>query len=273
MKRHLSVFELAARGAVYKTLIVSLIAAAAAFALMYAIPGTAENLSDYFSGEYYSEPAGTTVKTGAAWAAYVYTAGIFALYVLLSRIGAPKRGVNPDYTFRRLRISEREAACIQAGVHALCFAIYMAMLLAAYVGFSALFLSRSLPYENDGQSLFFAAYTTLPLRRLLPLSEWFQWSALAVTCLACGVGSVTISFWKRRNRVSGVGVAAGIILILSNLFRYNDAGLYMIFIACELLLVSGGLFGSLNDNNAEEREVGNMASPDSGEGGGANASA
>ena len=36
MKRHLSVFELTARGAVYKTLAVSLIAAAAAFALMYA---------------------------------------------------------------------------------------------------------------------------------------------------------------------------------------------------------------------------------------------
>ena len=33
MKRHLSVFELAARGAVYKTLVVSLIAAAAIFAL------------------------------------------------------------------------------------------------------------------------------------------------------------------------------------------------------------------------------------------------
>lgn len=273
MKRHLSVFELTARGAVYKTLAVSLIAAAAAFALMYAIPGTAENLSDYFSGQYYSEPAGTTVKTGAAWAKYVYTAGMFVLYVLLSRVGAPKKGVNPDYTFRRLRISEREAACIQAGVHALCFAVYTAMLLAAYVGFSAIFLSRSLPYENDGQSLFFAAYTTLPLRRLLPLSEWFQWAALVVTCLSGGVGSVTISFWKRRDRISGVGVAVGIILILSNLFKYNDAGLYMVLIACELLLVSGGLFGSLNDNTADEREVEEAEDSQCEEGGGANASA
>lgn len=171
MKRHLSVFELAARGAVYKTLIVSLIAAAAIFALLYALPGGALNLTDLLSGSYFSAEAENYVVTGGRYASYVFPAGLAVLYVLLSRSGAPKRGVNPDYTWRRLRITERRASLIQSGVHALCFALYMAIVLAACAAFAALFLSRSGPYDNDGQTLFFAAYTTMPLHAVLPLGE------------------------------------------------------------------------------------------------------
>lgn len=98
MKRHLSVFELAARGAVYKTLIVSLIAAAAIFALLYALPCGALNLTDLLSGSYFSAEAENYVVTGGRYASYVFPAGLAVLYVLLSRSGAPKRGVNPDYT-------------------------------------------------------------------------------------------------------------------------------------------------------------------------------
>lgn len=65
MKRHLSVFELAARGAVYKTLVVSLIAAAAIFALLYTLPGGALNLTDLLSGSYFSAEAENYVVTGA----------------------------------------------------------------------------------------------------------------------------------------------------------------------------------------------------------------
>ena len=46
MKKHLSVFELAARGAVYKTLAVGLAAAAAIFALLLAGLNDVENLAD-----------------------------------------------------------------------------------------------------------------------------------------------------------------------------------------------------------------------------------
>lgn len=46
MKKHLSVFELAARGAVYKTLAVGLAAAAAIFALLLAGLDDVENLAD-----------------------------------------------------------------------------------------------------------------------------------------------------------------------------------------------------------------------------------
>lgn len=275
MKRHLSVFELAARGAVYKTLIVSLIAAAAAFALMYAIPGTAENLSDYFSGEYYSELAGTTVKTGAAWAAYVYTAGIFALYVLLSRVGAPKRGVNPDYTWRRLRITERRASLIQSGVHALCFALYMAIVLAAFLAFAAIFLPRSGPYDNDGQTLFFAAFTTAPLHAVLPLTEPLEWLAFAATCLGGGVGTADMSFWLRRGKTSALGVCLGIAIVLTQFQWAYDSGIRSILVFVVPVLTVGGLVSSFKsvsaaDYNAERAEETDIRIT---EGGGADASA
>ena len=73
MKRHLSVFELAARGAVYKTLIISLIAAAAIFALLYALPGGALNLTDLLSGSYFSAEAENYVVTGGRYACLLYT--------------------------------------------------------------------------------------------------------------------------------------------------------------------------------------------------------
>lgn len=115
MKRHLSVFELAARGAVYKTLAVSLWTAAVIFVLLWALPAGALNLTDLLSGSYFSAEAENYVVTGGRYASYVFAAGLAALYVLLSRSGAPKRGVNPDYTWRRLRITERRASLIQSG--------------------------------------------------------------------------------------------------------------------------------------------------------------
>ena len=169
MKKHLSVFELAARGAVYKTLAVGLAAAAAIFALLLAGLDDVENLADVLTG--LTLPyEGANGLPSAALAGAAYGAGMVLLYFLLARSLAPRRGVNPDATFRRLLIPEREAAYIQVFVHTLCFAVYRALALAAYLGFSAWFVARSGPYANDGMSVFFAAYKSLPLHTLLPLS-------------------------------------------------------------------------------------------------------
>ena len=110
------------------------------------------------------------------------------LYFLLARSLAPRRGVNPDATFRRLLIPEREAAYIQVFVHTLCFAVYRALALAAYLGFSAWFVARSGPYANDGMSVFFAAYKSLPLHTLLPLGSLYEGVHAAASCLMCAGG-------------------------------------------------------------------------------------
>ena len=70
----------------------------------------------------------------------------------------------------------------QSGVHALCFALYMAIVLAAFAAFAALFLSLSGPYDNDGQTLFFAAYTTMPLSATMILI-----AGLHIRLLVCGL--------------------------------------------------------------------------------------
>ena len=247
MKKHLSVFELAARGAVYKTLAVGLAAAAAIFALLLAGLDDVENLADVLTG--------------------------LTLYFLLARSLAPRRGVNPDATFRRLLIPEREAAYIQVFVHTLCFAVYRALALAAYLGFSAWFVARSGPYANDGMSVFFAAYKSLPLHTLLPLGSLYEGVHAAASCLMCGVGSVALSFWRRRRMVSGVGVAAGFVLVLTHFLRTEGGELHMIFVFLELVLVAAGLAGSFRDTIADEREAASAAALEPQEGGGANATA
>ena len=201
MKKHLSVFELAARGAVYKTLAVGLAAAAAIFALLLAGLDDVENLADVLTG--LTLPyEGANGLPSAALAGAAYGAGQVLLYFLLARSLAPRRGVNPDATFRRLLIPEREAAYIQVFVHTLCFAVYRALALAAYLGFSAWFVARSGPYANDGMSVFFAAYKSLPLHTLLPLGSLYEGVHAAASCLMCGVGSVALSFWRRSSSSS-----------------------------------------------------------------------
>ena len=273
MKRHLSVFELAARGAVYKTLIISLIAAAAIFALLYALPGGALNLTDLLSGSYFSAEAENYVVTGGRYASYVFPAGLAVLYVLLSRSGAPTRGVNPDYTWRRLRITERRASLIQSGVHALCFALYMAIVLAACAAFAALFLSRSGPYDNDGQTLFFAAYTTMPLHAVLPLGEPFEWLAFAATCLGGGVGTTAMAFWLRRGKTSGLGVTLLITTALMQLGWSASSGFRTMLVLLTALLAVIGLVSSFRDTAVAEREAEQAEGMEGSKGGKADASA
>lgn len=259
MKRHLSVFELAARGAVYKTLAVSLWTAAVIFVLLWALPAGALNLTDLLSGSYFSAEAENYVVTGGRYASYVFAAGLAALYVLLSRSGAPKRGVNPDYTWRRLRITERRASLIQSGVHALCFALYMAIVLAAFLAFAAIFLPRSGPYDNDGQTLFFAAFTTAPLHAVLPLTEPLEWLAFAATCLGGGVGTTAMAFWLRRGKTSALGVCLGIAIVLTQFQWAYGTGIRNILVFVVPVLTVGGLVSSFKsvsaaDYNAESAE-------------------
>lgn len=275
MKRHLSVFELAARGAVYKTLAVSLWTAAVIFVLLWALPAGALNLTDLLSGSYFSAEAENYVVTGGRYASYVFAAGLAALYVLLSRSGAPKRGVNPDYTWRRLRITERRASLIQSGVHALCFALYMAIALAAFLAFAAIFLPRSGPYDNDGQTLFFAAFTTAPLHAVLPLTEPLEWLAFAATCLGGGVGTTAMAFWLRRGKTSALGVCLGISIVLTQFQWAYGTGIRNILVFVVPVLTVGGLVSSFKsvsaaDYNAESAEGTDIRMT---EGGGADASA
>ena len=161
----------------------------------------------------------------------------------------------------------------QVFVHTLCFAVYRALALAAYLGFSAWFVARSGPYANDGMSVFFAAYKSLPLHTLLPLGSLYEGVHAAASCLMCGVGSVALSFWRRRRMVSGIGVAAGFVLVLTHFLRTEGGELHMIFVFLELVLVAAGLAGSFRDTIADEREAASAAALETQEGGGANATA
>ena len=122
-------------------------------------------------------------------------------------------------------------------------------------------------------SVFFAAYKSLPLHTLLPLGSLYEGVPAAASCLMCGVGSVALSFWRRRQMVSGIGVAAGFVLVLTHFLRTEGGELHMIFVFLELVLVAAGLAGSFRDTIADEREAASAAALEAQEGGGANATA
>ncbi|MFR5781759.1 MAG: hypothetical protein ACLUEK_07950 [Oscillospiraceae bacterium] len=271
MKRHLSVFELAARGAVYKTLVVSLIAAAAIFALLYALPGGALNLTDLLSGSYFSAEAENYVVTGGRYASYVFPAAGRALRPALP-LRRAQTGVNPDYTWRRLRITERRASLIQSGVHALCFALYMAIVLAACAAFAALFLPRSGPYDNDGQTLFSRptprCRCTPCCRSESPSSGWPlprpAWAAASAP---------RPGLLAQAGKTSGLGVTLLITTALMQLGWSASSGFRTMLVLLTALLAVIGLVSSFRDTAVAEREAEQAKGMEGSKGGKADASA
>lgn len=161
----------------------------------------------------------------------------------------------------------------QSGVHALCFALYMAIVLAVCAAFAVLFLSRSGPYDNDGQTLFFAAYTTMPLHAVLPLGEPFEWLAFAATCLGGGVGTTAMAFWLRRGKTSGLGVTLLITTALMQLGWSASSGFRTMLVLLTALLAVIGLVSSFRDTAVAEREAEQAEDMEGSKGGKADASA
>ena len=198
--RHLSAFMLAAGNVVYKALIVSLAAAAVQLALLFWQAGSATSFQAIFD----------------VWPDRAYYLGAAVLYALLWRSGVPKGGVNPEYSYRMLRISETGAALWQALANALCFVVYQGFILAARLGFTAIYMKDPAVPVNE-MSLFFAAYGNRGLHYLLPLEDW--------ATLGLGDAPARDGLYPRRGRGHGPRLLLGEARQGLGLCR-DDAGLH-----------------------------------------------
>lgn len=233
--RHLSAFMLAARNVVYKALALSLAAAVVQLALLFWQSGSASDFQAIFD----------------VWPDRAYYLGAAVLYALLWRSGVPKGGVNPDYSYRRLRVSETGAALWQVLANVLCFVVYQGFILAARLGFAAIYMKNPTVPVNE-MSLFFAAYGNRGLHYLLPLEDWATLLLVTGYILAAGAATAHGAFWARRGEVSGFAAMTLVFIIGSGLIA-NDRTAVAVCAVMALALSAGSCIG-LVDRAQDERE-------------------
>lgn len=177
MRKHLSVLGLAARGAVGRILLITVLTAALAGALLYLVPAqtpsqstvypNGEVVETYTPSDYCYLPS----RTGATVVCAVGLAGVMAV---LSLNGCGY-GTKTDLTMRRLRIGEGAANLWWMALNAVCLLFYWAVMAAVTVLVLQLRIRNIVPdsalYTPGRQTLLLAVYASSFLHHLMPVRD------------------------------------------------------------------------------------------------------
>ena len=179
MKKHLSVFVFMSRYMLWPTLLVSVLGAAATFWRLHS--ALDEAIAGYggFGGGFF-DAAGIVVKIG-----------VTLLAVLLMLPLRERSGVQPGYTLRRLRVSERTAFLWQGAAAGMALFIFL-MVQGAVCLFYGLWL----------QSLLVAMVTSTPTHAMFPLGDWPVYIRMAAVLFTLGCSTAYSGFISRRGKLA-----------------------------------------------------------------------
>lgn len=183
MKKYLSVCMLSARGALWPTVIVSLLGAAAT---LLCLSGNAAGGLE------------TTFYDAAMAPMYV---GIALLCVLLMRILRERGGVQPVYTMQRLRVSETAAFLCQTLVNALALFIFQMCQAAVFLGYG-LYMQNAGLGAAENMSLLVSFVTNTFAHALLPLGDVPVYFRMAVVYVTLGAATAYSSYLGRRGKIA-----------------------------------------------------------------------
>lgn len=183
MKKYLSVCMLSARCALWPTVIVSLLGAAAT--LLCLSGNAAAGLE-------------TTFYDAAMAPMYV---GIALLCVLLMRILRERGGVQPVYTMQRLRVSETAAFLCQTLVNALALFIFQMCQAAVFLGYG-LYMQNAGLGAAENMSLLVSFVTNTFAHALLPLGDVPVYFRMAVVYVTLGAATAYSSYLGRRGKIA-----------------------------------------------------------------------
>lgn len=163
IRRHGSVFLLAARGSLHWTLLLLLVMAVVETGLFVRVLPFMEGAQFSYGGEGYPFE-GLIAESGIRW---VFTGVLLAFLLLATRAFADKQG----YTLSR--VSMREGAVIfwQFLYHFICYLIFWGMQLLLLLGFLQLYLGRVDPSLINHQSVMLSFYRDDFLHSILPLAH------------------------------------------------------------------------------------------------------
>ena len=173
MRKHLSVLGLAARGAVGRILLITVLTAVLAGALLYLVP--------------------------------------FVLLFLGYAIGCGY-GTKTDLTMRRLRIGEGAANLWWMALNAVCLLFYWAVMAAVTVLVLQLRIRNIVPdnalYTPGRQTLLLAVYASSFLHHLMPVRDTLVWAEDGLLLALCAAAAARFSQAQRRGKFSIAPIAA-----------------------------------------------------------------
>ena len=199
MRKHLSVLGLAARGAVGRILLITVLTAALAGALLYLVPAqtpsqstiypNGEVVETYTPSDYCYLPS----RTGATVVCAVGLAGVMAV---LSLNGCGY-GTKTDLTMRRLRIGEGAANLWWMALNAVCLLFYWAVMAAVTVLVLQLRIRNIVPdnalYTPGRQTLLLAVYASSFLHHLMPVRDTLVWAEDGLLLALCAAAAARVS--------------------------------------------------------------------------------
>lgn len=214
MRKHLSVLGLAARGAVGRILLITVLTAALAGALLYLVPAqtpsqstiypNGEVVETYTPSDYCYLPS----RTGATVVCAVGLAGVMAV---LSLNGCGY-GTKTDLTMRRLRIGEGAANLWWMALNAVCLLFYWAVMAAVTVLVLQLRIRNIVPdnalYTPGRQTLLLAVYASSFLHHLMPVRDTLVWAEDGLLLALCAAAAARFSQAQRQGKFSIAPIAA-----------------------------------------------------------------
>ena len=243
MRKHLSVLGLAARGAVGRILLITVLTAALAGALLYLVPAQTprqstvypdgEVVETYTPSDYCYLPS----RTGATVVCAVGLAGVMAV---LSLNGCGY-GAKTGCTVQRLRVGEG-SLCLWWTLHyAVCVLFYWAVMAAVFTAVVKLRIDAWTPppyygYTIGGQTLLLTMYGGKFLHHLLPLRDATVWVENLLLTALCAAAAAQFSHAQRRGHFSIAPLLALALTILSFFFPMGSSTTLLVCLVTALAL-------------------------------------
>lgn len=255
MRRHISVLMLAARGSIYKLLLLLAAMVAGEYALFSlalkklaaaaetAAMAAGESLGQWrFESPWVLEDAFT--NSHIHW---VFAAGLIVLCAILVLNGS---GGKCGYTLRRLSVSERTVGIWWAVYDMAALVIFWAAQVLFALLLCQVYLAKADPACVNAQTVFLAFYRQKFLHSLLPLAETSRWvcngalwAGLAVTA-SCG------TYRLRRGKKCAAVVVLAVITALSFSREMGGFG-GDVALALIALVAAGAALGNLKGGEAD----------------------
>ena len=232
MKRHLSVFALAARASFVKVIAVTLLTAILCGVLLWVAPGyhgyhTYDENGQLIETTYYGTPSGRKIVQGS-FCTIPALLGFAAVAALLARIGTGKN-VQPGYTALRLRIKPWQVIALWSLYNCIMVLFYRAVVTLVIYGVLGCRVR-----ESGAQALLLASYGNTFLHNLLPLRDTGAWITLVASTLLTGVaGAMSSARQWRGNANIGMPIYSAIVLTAFSMNAPMGSGMvYLVSLAC-----------------------------------------
>lgn len=241
MRKHLSVFMLAARFALWPTLIVSLAGAAATFYMLRS--GCTPEIANIVDGQLFE------------LAAKPVTVGALLLCALLMLPLRERGGAQPGYTLRRLSVSEAEVFFLQSAAYALAVFAYVMAQCAVCFGFG-LWLQSNGGGAAGSLSVLAGFVNSSVTHAMLPMGDLAVYVRMACVYATLGMAAAYSAFMGRRGRFAISPFVVMALAAVGLAFRAFTGELgHNIVVLFFCGVICFGFISSVNSREKDEEDV------------------